>query len=152
MKEVIENTNQVSIQYLEKFKSGFSGILRWPQLDKLWQTIKNSNASWFVYQIGEEVPDKALSNDDFKIFIANLDSLIRKDHGEEYCGIVYVDDIEEPSFIKIYDPNNLGSSCGSSGGPPPLPGWTISLQQPCNLELAFPAPVNRKRWWKALFS
>ncbi len=32
-------------------------------------------------------------------------------------GIVYVDDPVAPSLIKIYDPNNLGSTCGSSADP-----------------------------------
>jgi len=74
------------------------------------------------------------------------------DHGEDYCGIVYVDNKQQPSLIKIYDPNHLGSSCGSSGAPPPLPGWTISLEQPCDLQLAFAPPANRRRWWQNIFS
>jgi len=39
---------------------------------------------------------------------------LRADHHESYCGIVYADDLDKPRLIKIYDPNNLGSSCGSS--------------------------------------
>jgi hypothetical protein len=44
--------------------------------------------------------------------------LLRAEHHESYCGIVYADDLENPRLIKIYDPNNLGSSCGSSKNPP----------------------------------
>jgi rhodanese-related sulfurtransferase len=51
-------------------------------------------------------------------FIERIDTLLRAEHHESYCGIVYADDLEEPRLIKIYDPNNLGSSCGSSKNPP----------------------------------
>ena len=138
--------------YLEKFKGGFSGILRWKQLDELWLTIQAMKQNWYIYQIGEEVPKETASAQQLKDFIHHLDKLLRADHGEDYCGIVYVDNKQQPSLVKIYDPNNLGSSCGSNGSPPPLPGWTLSLAQPVDLQLAFPPPANRRRWWKKIFS
>jgi hypothetical protein len=52
-------------------------------------------------------------------FIERIDALLRAEHHESYCGIVYADDLENPRLIKIYDPNNLGSSCGSSKTPHP---------------------------------
>ncbi len=38
--------------------------------------------------------------------------------------VVYVVDRETPKKIKIFDPNNLGASCGSSGFTV-LPGWVL---------------------------
>ena len=67
-------------------------------------------------------------------------------------GIVYVDDKTTPGFVKVYDPNNLGHVCGSSGAPPPLPGWILSKLQPIDMEAAMPPPGNRKRWWQKIFS
>ena len=151
MKETSTDLKESTDPFLNVFQGSFSGILRWPQLDELWLTIQQSNNQWYVYQIGENVPQQVLSTEKFKTFIKHLDGLIRKDHGETYCGIVYVDNIVEPSLIKVYDPNNLGSSCGSSGGPPPLPGWTISLLPPSDLPVAFAPPANRRRWWKSFF-
>jgi hypothetical protein len=55
--------------------------------------------------------------------------LLRDEHRESYCGIVYADDLDKPRLIKIYDPNNLGSSCGSSKNPPG-PGWIMSRCAP----------------------
>jgi hypothetical protein len=46
---------------------------------------------------------------DVSAFIERIDALLRAEHHESYCGIVYADDIENPRLIKIYDPNNLGS-------------------------------------------
>ena len=48
------------------------------------------------------------------MFVTEIDRLLRQDHAEDYCGIVYADDLQQPRFIKIYDPNNLGVSCGYS--------------------------------------
>lgn len=138
-------------EYLQTYKGGFYGILKWHELDALWQQLIDARQEWYVYQIGETVPQKTLSQEQFKNFIHHLDQLLHEEHEENYCGIVYVDNRQQPSFIKIYDPNHLGSSCGSSGAPPPLPGWTVSLSQPIDLQQAFPAPANRKRWWRKIF-
>jgi hypothetical protein len=74
---------------------------------------------------------------------------LRAEHHESYCGIVYADDLENPSLIKIYDPNNLGSSCGSSKTPHP-PGWVMSRLPPDEIIAPRAAPENRKRWWQGL--
>ncbi|MCG8047412.1 MAG: hypothetical protein N0E48_17590 [Candidatus Thiodiazotropha endolucinida] len=50
----------------------------------------------------------------------------------------------------IYDPNNLGVSCGYSDNPP-LPGWVLSKLPPIDLPGTM-VPKNRKRWWQALWS
>ena len=72
-----------------------------------------------------------------------------EEHAEEYCGIVYADSFETPSFVKIYDPGNLGVSCGYSDHPP-LPGWILSRLPPSDLNAAAMLPANRKRWWRRL--
>ena len=65
--------------------------------------------------------------------------------------MVYVDNKTEPSFIKIYDPNNLGVVCGFSDNPP-LPGWIVSLIKPEPLDENTFLPQSRKRWWRRIFS
>jgi hypothetical protein len=54
-------------------------------------------------------------------------------------------------MIKIYDPNNLGVSCGYSDNPP-LPGWVLSRIAPVDLQAVDITPNNRKRWWRRIFS
>ena len=75
---------------------------------------------------------------------------MRNEHKEDYCGIVYVDDPEEPGFLKIYDPGNLGMVCGSSEAPP-LPGWTLSRVAPDDLETLALRPGKRRHWWQRIF-
>lgn len=138
--------------FLSAYRSTFFGVLSWAQLDELWATVlAEPNAEWYVYAVGENPPVSAATNAELEIFIRELDSLLRKEHQESYCGIVYADHLKQPSFIKIFDPHNLGSTCGSSKVKP-LPGWIISKLAPIDLPGAMPAPNNRRRWWQTLFN
>ena len=84
-------------------------------------------------------------------FVAEIDALLRVEHDHDYCGIVYADDPSRPTLIKIYDPNNLGVSCGFSKDPP-LPGWVMSLLPPCDLPAARALSNGRRSWWQRLFA
>ncbi len=131
-----------------RLKGTFSGILQWQQLDELWARVKTG--PWFFYQVGEELPEKPLSGDELAVRIDALNTLLRHDHDYHYCGIVYVDNVEVPTLIKVYDPNSLGSSCSHNATPTP-PGWILSTAQPATIESHVPAPKNRTNWWQ-LFS
>jgi hypothetical protein len=141
---------QQSPTYLEAFRGSFTSMLRWPQLDTLWQTLRQLDKDWYIYAIGEVPPETPASKQQLDTFITEIDKLLREEHDEDYCGIVYADKPADPTFIKIYDPNNLGVSCGFSNNPP-LPGWVLSLIKPVDLEAALPPPGNRQRWWQKLF-
>ena len=140
------------IDFARAFKGSFSGILRWEQLDDLWQRLRDDAAGdWYLYAVGEAPPTDTVSKYDVIQFIEQVDELLRKEHDEQYCGIVYVDDVKAPSFVKIFDPNNLGVSCGYSDNPP-LPGWILSKLPPVDLQAPVPQPGNRRRWWQRLFA
>ena len=137
--------------YLSAFKGNFTSTMRWPDLDEFWQVLKSrADDGWYIYAVGEVPPENTANKSHLLEFIENVDVLLRKDHEEEYCGIVYIDDKEAPTFIKIFDPNNLGVSCGFSENPP-LPGWILSRIQPVELETAVNPPKNRQRWWRRIF-
>lgn len=136
--------------YLEAFNSPLVALRHWEDLDRFWEVLRDQASDWYVYAVGEIPPDAVVPADQLLNFITEIDSLLRRDHDEPYCGIVYVDDRDEPGFVKIYDPNNLGSSCGSSGVRV-LPGWTLSRQLPQDLQVAFPLPASRRRWWQRIF-
>jgi len=137
-------------QYLRQFRGGFKSTMRWHQLDELWQTLARSAEGWYVYAVGHEVPQQPLTAQEFQHFLQQIDQLLRKEHEHDYCGIVYADDLQAPSMVKIYDPNNLGVSCGFSENPP-LPGWVLSRIPPVDLESQQVLPGNRRRWWARLF-
>jgi hypothetical protein len=138
--------------YIQIYRGAFSGILRWPQLDELWNRLRQQTTKqWYIYAVGETPPTAPSDREQLDTFLTSIDKLLRTEHEEDYCGIVYVDNRELPTFIKIYDPNNLGVVCGFSDNPP-LPGWILSLEKPIDLEAALPPPGNRRRWWQKLFA
>jgi len=137
--------------FREQYKGRLIGIRQWDQLDALWRVLARTQADeWYVYQVGQPPPQSPASVDQLREFIQRIDQLLRSEHNEDYCGIVYADDPQEPAFIKIYDPNNLGMVCGSSKQPP-LPGWILSKLPPVDLSDDIPQPQNRVRWWRRLF-
>lgn len=142
---------QVSETYIQAFRGRFSSLMRWEHLDDFWNILKSqADDNWYIYAVGENAPTETSSADRLIAFIDEVDVLLRKEHEEDYCAIVYADDHDCPSFIKIFDPNNLGVSCGFSENPP-LPGWVLSKIQPVNLENALRPANNRRHWWQKIF-
>ncbi|MCW8839897.1 MAG: hypothetical protein OQL05_05525 [Gammaproteobacteria bacterium] len=138
--------------FLKHYRGYFKNLLKWEELDALWQRLRiDHDKEWYVYAVGETPPQQPVDSEQLARFIEEIDTLLRNEHDEDYCGIVYVDEVDQPGFIKIYDPNNLGSSCGSGSAPPPLPGWILSQLPPSDLNVAFPPPANRRRWWQRVF-
>ena len=136
--------------FIDAFQGKFTNMLRWEQLDELWDTVKSTGKHWYIYAVGETPPDESASHQQLDTFISEVTRLLKEEHQEDYCGIVYADNKEDPSFIKIYDPGNLGVVCGFSDHPP-LPGWGLSELKPTDLNAALPQPGNRKRWWQRIF-
>ena len=138
-------------EFLRRFNGGFTGVLHWYQLDQLWERLRaQASSAWHVYAIGETPPSAPADAQQLDRFITELDALLRAEHHEDYCGLVYVDSRDDPTLIKIFDPNNLGSCCGSSGMRV-LPGWVLSLAAPLDLQAAMPVTRSRRRWWNSLF-
>ena len=136
--------------YQTAFSGSFTSALRWHHLDALWDEVRQRPDGWYVYALGTIPPDKQASETELLHFISAIDQLLRAEHDEKYCGIVYADDLKQPRMIKIYDPNNLGVSCGYSDNPP-LPGWVLSRIAPVDLQAAVVMQNNRKRWWQRIF-
>ena len=138
--------------FIEAFRGSFTSALRWHHLDALWCGVRgDAGGGWYIYAVGESPPERSADAAQVVLFLDHIDRLLRREHDEDYCGIVYADDLGEPAFIKIYDPNNLGVSCGYSDNPP-LPGWVMSKIPPVSLQHAMATPNNRRRWWRRLWS
>jgi len=143
---------ELNKNFLDAYRGSFTSMMRWPQLNEFWDLLTTqADENWYIYAVGEAPPTSPTTKDKLLSFIKEIDILLRKDHTEDYCGIVYADDKKTPSFIKIFDPNNLGVSCGFSDNPP-LPGWILSKLKPVELESALNPPNNRRRWWKLIFN
>jgi len=129
--------NQNSNTFITAYRGSFTSMMRWPQLDDFWQRLsEQADDNWYIYAVGEQPPENPVSKHKLIKFIQEIDALLHKDHTEDYCGIVYADNKNTPTFIKVYDPNNLGVSCGFSDNPP-LPGWILSKLAPCRARICF---------------
>lgn len=136
----------------DEFNRYYNGLLysvmRWEQLTVFWQKL-DAGAGWYLYAVGQDVPTMPSAADKVQQFMGELDELLRREHHEDYCAIVYADNLDAPNFIKIYDPNHLGSSCGSSATKSSIvPGWLMSKMPPRALETGGIVTGQRKRWWQ----
>jgi hypothetical protein len=136
--------------FQKAFRGSFTSTLRWHQLDGLWERVRFAPAGWHIYAVGEVPPTQPAEKDELLHFVDEIDALLRREHDEDYCGIVYADSLQQPQLIKIYDPNNLGVSCGYSDNPP-LPGWILSQLRPVDLHAVRQA-AGRRRWWQRVFA
>lgn len=123
----------------------FTSILKWEDLDSFWESVSTSPSPWYIYETDGEVPTRPVTSELLDTFLQQADSLLRERHQEDYCGIVYTDNITAPSIVKIYDPDNLGVVCGFSDNPP-LPKWILSHIQPTSLSRPGKAPPFWRKW------
>lgn len=129
------------------FDGTLYSLLSWKQLEAFWTRLDRAGG-WYLYAVGEPCPLEPADAEHVAAFVREMDALLRREHREEYCGIVYADDLERPRLIKIYDPNHLGTSCGS-GKHRILPGWVMSRTPPTDLTPpSHFVTQNRKRWWR----
>mgnify|MGYP001599138677 CR=1 FL=1 len=124
------------MDYFQKFKGRFVGIMQLDDCDQLLQTLISTPNDWFVYDTRQSMPSKCLDADDFVKKVKQIKSIVDDEHDERYCGIVYADDVKNPTFIKIFHPKNLGKTCGSSENPP-MPQWLISKEKPMDVVAEF---------------
>jgi hypothetical protein len=128
------------------FDGTLYSLLSWQQLSDFWARLDPA-AGWYLYALGEERPNEPADAEHVAAFTREIDTLLHREHHEDYCGIVYADNLDDPSLIKIYDPSHLGTSCGSSKHRI-LPGWVMSKMPPSDLNPSHLVPQNRKRWWQ----
>jgi len=142
-------TKQIEPFY-KTYRGAFTSLLRWHDVDAFWAIVRErAGAGWYIYTIGNNPPEKTANVEDLCRFIEDIDARLRKEHEEDYCGIIYVDSKTEPSYIKIYNPKNLGVVCGIGREPIP-PGWIISLLPPKPIEDLPALQEQSQSWWQRL--
>jgi hypothetical protein len=136
--------------YTQAMKGKFTGIMSWADLDTLWQRIRDSEAPWYVYDTDDSPPEAALEPEQLTQQLKLINHELHTRHEHDYCGIVYADNPEQPTLIKVYDPDNLGVVCGYSDNPP-LPRWLLSHMPPVRVENNKPKPGGWRRWLPGSF-
>lgn len=124
--------------YLETVLQGrFEGIMDLKVCDDLLSYLVAHPSDWFIYDLDARVPETPCEAVEFTTQITIIKEIIATKHTQRYCGIVYADSTQSPTIVKIFHPDNVGKSCGSSETPP-LPKWIISKIAPVTIEVAKP--------------
>ncbi len=129
--------------YIEQFQGRFIGIMQWDDCNALLQKLIDQPHDWYLYDTLLDVPETTISADKFSAHINEIKTTLTNEHQERYCGIVYTNDLDSPTFVKIFHPNNLGKSCGSSEHPP-IPQWLLSKTQPVDIVEKFGPPPEEQ--------
>jgi len=122
------------------YQGRFSGVLNWPDVEAFWASMAASSGGWFVFGTEQVAPDATATAAEFAETLGKATELINTRRDRSHCGAIYVDDIQSPTFIKIFDPAAMGSACNISGIPV-LPRWIISRIKPDNVPPP-PPPEN----------
>ncbi len=121
-------------RYRDSFSGKFSGIIPWEKFDELWGRLKADPEGWYVYRPDSDdvPPDVVHGSKAFLAFLEEADEFLHEQQYADYCGAVYVDNIQKPQFIKIFHPRKMGSGCSIGGGSHTviLPWWTVSRVRP----------------------
>lgn len=127
--------------FIAAFFGRFQGIRSWSDLDAVWEAIgRNAADGWYAYTLNEGPPATPSKANAIRAFVAALDAGLRSDHPT--CGFVYVDDVEAPGFVKVFEAKKF-SGCGMGQGPA-LPSWILCKLPPSDLIAA----TTPKSWWK----
>lgn len=137
-----------SNDFLTTFNGKFYGVLRWKQLDDLWQVVKHDDENgWYIYAVGEPLPIHKKTGKSVNTYVDALNKLLRREHDEDYCGVVYTDSFETPRLIIVFDPNNLSVFC-CIVTPALLSSWIISKMCQKNYSIKIQGVGNR--WWETI--
>lgn len=140
------------MDYLAQFQGRFIGIMQWDDCHALFDTLTANPANdWHFYDTTRTtMPQTVIDANTLVKQLTTIKSILQTEHQERYCGIVYVDDLKNPNFIKIFNPNNLGKICGSSEHPP-IPQWLLSKTQPVDIVEKFALPPENQQGFISKF-
>lgn len=138
-------------EFARQMNGYLSGMLRWEQLDALWQCVLAAPQGWYLSQDGEMPPASPLDADALRHFVTGLDALLRREYEHDHCGLAYADNPGRPALIKVYDPQHMGSFCSCSSVPIP-PRWVLSRSRPEPIGDEAPVTGERRHWWTRLFA
>lgn len=120
--------------YWQAYQGPFSGLLNWPDVERFWQVLAQDPQGWYAFDFLADPPQDVLSAQAFETQVQAMRELINSGRETSHCFALFADDVTQPDFVKIFDPGNLGASCGSSGSRT-YPRWTLSRIAPTPLPI-----------------
>jgi hypothetical protein len=129
----VTETRSAQPTFREAFNGWHSGLIQWTDYDAVMARVAAQPEGWYVYDTREDVPTAPVPAAALPGRIEAITRFLRDTHRADYCGFVYADDRETPTFVKVYNPRNA-SACGMSSAP--LPVFTLSRMPPEALPFA----------------
>lgn len=135
--------------YWRAYQAKSTGVLKWDDFDRLWAIVGDHSDGWFINDFSESPEKTAATKPELLGFLRETEMFIKARSDKDYCGCVYTDDLNAPTFIRIFDPKNMGSACGGSGARI-FPKWTLSRIRPDTIPVAVNQSGNRRLLGKIL--
>jgi len=123
--------------FWQLFSKRASGILQWSDMDAFWAQLKHAGGHWYVFDPSQDAPETPLSGNELQVALDTAQTLVNQRRELPMSGAVYVDNRETPTFFKVFDPANMGSSCSCSTEPV-MPRYIFSRIKPDSLPFAPP--------------
>ena len=128
-----KTVNSSGNDYIELVQGNLYGLLDWADFDRVCKQICDAtDQGWFIYEIDKPLPDRASTNIETTEFVESLNSSVHAEYSREHCGIAFVDSIDSPTILKVFNPGLLKSICNVYGSSP-VHGWVISRIKPVEL-------------------
>ena len=127
--------------FAERFNGKFWGVLRWTQYDSIFAKVAETPEGWYVWHTPDPVPSAPCTADGMTALFRRFDEKFATERARDSLGFVYVDDMEAPTFIKVFDPMKMGG-CGGGGKAKP-PEWLLTTMPPEEIEEAHEKQVHK---------
>ncbi len=115
--------------FWQAYQGSFSGLMNWQRVEEFFDALAENTEGWYVFQMDGPLPEAPLNAAEFKTRLAEMRDLTLTYRDASHCFSLFADHQTDPQFIKVFDPGNLGASCGSSGSRI-YPRWTVSRIKP----------------------
>jgi len=111
------------------YQGSFSGLMIWSDVEQFFTDLTDNPDNWYVFRLDGPLPKAPLEAVEFINHLQEMRDLTLTYRDASHCFSLFSDNISNPQFVKVFDPGNLGASCGSSGRRI-YPRWTLSRIKP----------------------
>jgi hypothetical protein len=107
-------------KYHFQFEKPLWGLLQWEDWERLIKSIRKHDEKWHVHFIPNSHPVEIVRGAELAEMLVEINDLMQKKCKCKFMNNIYVDDLDSPSLIKIYENNEVACSHEMSshrGGP-----------------------------------
>lgn len=127
--------------FWQAYQGKFFGVPSWAAFDRFWPVLEAAGGAWFVFDPEGDAPDAPHA--DIASVLAEAKTCVEAVREmRSFCGTVFTDAMENPSFVKVFDPWKMGGVCGGSGERI-MPRWVLSRLAPDALPLLTQEPEKK---------